>query len=302
MIEDIKELKYVLITDVEKIIEDVCQLNGFDYSFFGDIITKIKAPRNIVKNPDRRKYACDDDFFSRDDEKSFYWAGFWAADGCIFKNRNSKQIILSLSEKDVVHLELFKSQVQFNGITGTSISRHSLTNPKWHDSTKKSLYITSAKLFEDLSRFNVVPAKTHTYTFPEWLLDHELVNHFIRGYFDGDGCITFHKELPPKSSKAEINMRGTLDFLWAVKNLFQDRLTLNSKTTPKLSNGIGILKYSGNRLCTEIRDFLYKDATIYLGRKYDLCQSIMAKRQKYATRKSITEGGLFVKETLIRRV
>ncbi len=28
------------------------------------------------------KYTCDDDFFSRDTEEAFYWAGFIAADGC----------------------------------------------------------------------------------------------------------------------------------------------------------------------------------------------------------------------------
>lgn len=231
----------------------------------------------------KSKYNCDHYFFSREEEKSFYWAGFLAADGCCFQKSNySKQICLSLSNKDRDHLNKFVNDVKFDGKIHSSISRHSKTNPKWHDSTKCGIAISSTQLFDDLKKFNIVPVKTHIFNMTDWLKNHELVNHFIRGYFDGDGCIWYHKE--GKSPKAEITFRGTMELLTQIKDLFQDKIQLNSKVAPYLSNGIGLIKYSGNRICTEIRDYLYKDSTIYMDRKYKLCEEIKCLRVKYSNR------------------
>lgn len=43
--------------------------------------------KNIKTLPHKKhkKYTCDDDFFSRDNPESFYWAGFIAADGFLIE-------------------------------------------------------------------------------------------------------------------------------------------------------------------------------------------------------------------------
>lgn len=48
------------------------------------------------------RYDCDHDFFSRDNEQSFYIAGFVAADGCVKTHScgNSYQVQIGLSKKD----------------------------------------------------------------------------------------------------------------------------------------------------------------------------------------------------------
>ena len=42
--------------------------------------------------------------------------------------------------------------------------------------------------------------------------------HFIRGYVDGDGCLSYYKH--GNSIKTEVNLVGTKDFLESVKQLF----------------------------------------------------------------------------------
>ena len=42
----------------------------------------------------------------------------------------------------------------------------------------------------DIAKAGAMQCKTHLLTFPSTnILPHELISHFIRGYFDGDGCI-----------------------------------------------------------------------------------------------------------------
>ena len=232
------------------------------------------------------KYSCDHHFFSRDDEMSFYWAGFIAADGCLSlrEEYNTKTLGISLAQKDIEHLLMFKNHIQYDGIVGNSTYKHSLDNSKWKDSFKNNVVITSYVIFNDLARFNIVPAKTKIYKMPEWLTIHKYVNHFIRGYFDGDGCIWFHKGLTPK---AGIEFRGTADMLNQIKTVFENEIHLNSKVVPKINNGIHQIKFSGNRICSEIRNFLYCDASIFLKRKYDLVNLIEVKRKKYSNRMDV---------------
>lgn len=40
----------------------------------------------------------------------------------------------------------------------------------------------------DLEKYNIIPNKTTIYE--PVILQHDLMNHFFRGYFDGDGCLT----------------------------------------------------------------------------------------------------------------
>ena len=47
---------------------------------------------------------------------------------------------------------------------------------------------TAKKIFKDLIKLGVTPRKSLTLKFPTFL-NEDLMRHFIRGYFDGDGCI-----------------------------------------------------------------------------------------------------------------
>jgi hypothetical protein len=228
------------------------------------------------------KYSCDHYFFSKDTEQSFYWAGFLASDGCVYKKNNSKKIILSLSDKDLDHLLKFKEHICFDGNVTQSISKHSSTNYKWKDSYKVTLTISSSQWFEDLKRFNIEPNKTKKYTFPSWLTNHSLVSHYMRGYVDGDGSFFYDKS----RDRVCFELRGNSDFLIDFKNILESNLDKQSNANVTTPDSTSKIKYYGKWIVPQIVDFLYKDCSVFLQRKYDIAlksKNIIKHRNRYKT-------------------
>lgn len=233
---------------------------------YNDLLEELSKIKHI--KTETSKYSCDHYFFSKDNERSFYWAGFIAADGCVYKKGNIKRLVLSLAKKDLNHLLQFKNDIEFNGIISTSVSKHSLTNPKWNDSIKETIAISSLQLFEDLKRFNVVPNKTKSYTLPKWLHNHELVHHFMRGYVDGDGSFSYDKV----RNRICFELRGTKEFLLDYQMILENKLAIKSKVNVTTPDSTSKIKYSGKKIVPEIVKILYKDATVFLPRKYDIAK------------------------------
>jgi hypothetical protein len=234
-----------------------------EYEFKKEQNTKNNSPKFRKK-----KYSCDEDFFLKDNELSFYWAGFIAADGCSFKKKFSEHFLLSigLSEKDKNHLLKFKDHIQYTGPLRESTTKHSLTNPNWKDCKKNTISINSNKICNDLKRFNVVQRKTKIYTFPEWLKNHPLVHHYMRGYNDGDGSFFYDK---PRD-RICFELRGTKEFLEVYLEILKNHIKCKATvTTPDSTSKI---KLSGKNMMPSLVDFLYKDASIFLERKYDIAK------------------------------
>lgn len=217
------------------------------------------------------RYFCNDDLFKEETEKSFYWAGFLAADGCVkISKKGHHSLSLGLSLKDKNHVEKFKNDINFDGKIHDFIVKSNKRNKNWNDSFKSELTISSKIIFDDLAKFNIVPRKSLIYTFPEWLVDHPLVNHFMRGYFDGDG--SFYKMLG-KNKKTEqeyFSLRGTSEFLTVFRSILEKYCDIKIREKPiRINSNIGVLEYGGNGILLQIRGFLSKDMTIYLDRKWD---------------------------------
>lgn len=256
------------LIDVEIIENDLLKSISEKYLInYDDLLNElhnIPSFRNVYS-----KYSCDHYFFSRDNEKSFYWAGFLAADGCVYsKSSYSKVLSLSLAQKDLPHLEVFKTNLNYTGTIRSAITRHSLTNPNWNDSIKNNICISSTQIFNDLKRFGIVPAKTKILEFPNWLIEHPLVNHFMRGYNDGDGSF-FHDK---SRDRICFELRGTASFLNTYKQIIESNVNFKNKTNITTPDSTSKLKYYGKKMMPHIVDFLYKNATIFLQRKYDIAK------------------------------
>jgi hypothetical protein len=223
------------------------------------------------------RYNCDHDFFSRDNEKSFYIAGFIAADGCV-KHKKTKyngisyEVYIGLSQTDKDFLFNIKSVLQAENPIHDFLVKNSKRNPKWNDTWKSELRITSSKMVEDLKRFNIVPRKSLIYTFPKWMITHPLKHHFIRGYNDGDGSFYVPRLAEGKITKQiYFSMRGTPEFLADVRYILEQECDLEDRNKDiRISSGHGVLEYGGNGIVGKIVAYLYQDATVYLPRKYDV--------------------------------
>lgn len=175
--------------------------------------------------------------------------------------------------KDKNHIERFRSYIKANHPIRESKQKERRIGRKDCDKAQIALY--SSYLLEDLARFNIVPRKTKIYTFPEWLVQHSLVNHFMRGYFDGDGCWNLSLANSRKTPQLRFIVLGTPKFLETYRSILEKKCDLAQRTEAiDLVPGIGRLAYGGNGIASKIRDFLYKDATVFLQRKFDLADSV----------------------------
>lgn len=233
------------------------------------------------------RYSFDERFFTKDAEEVFYWAGFIAADGCLKKHGNSDALDIALSSKDEYHLELFKRDINSTHPIHKSIIKNSKHNSKWNDSEKVEIRVLSKYLPEDLARFNITQRKTHTYTFPEWLIEHSMVNHFMRGYFDGDGSWFIGSSR--KTPQVFFSLRGTVGFLKTYRSILEKYGLQQRDKDPRINNGIGVLEYGGNGVAVKIRDFLYRDANVYMERKYNIVKDVVLVERLDVTPQKIIE-------------
>ena len=210
------------------------------------------------------KYNVDESFFTRDTAESFYWAGFIAADGCVFYTRPNKTsgfLGIGLSSVDRDMLIKFKECIRFNGqIKDKATTKH---NP---NGTSK-IQISRVSIVKSLERFNIVPNKTKVYTFPNWIKFHSLVNHFMRGYLDGDGSFYITKQ--SNRNHLCFSLCGTKEFLNDYRNILASNCNLKLNKICK-SRGIWDVKYAGNPNTFKIREFLYMNSKylIQMDRKY----------------------------------
>lgn len=208
-----------------------------------------------------------ENFFENDSEDVFYIAGFIAADGSI----NNNYLQITLAEKDKDHLVKIR-----NTMGSEHIISESPTTIKRYNKIYRSnrLSIGSNKMVSDLRRFNIVPNKTKIYTFPEFLINHPFVHHFMRGYCDGDGCWRVYTPNGGHQT-ACCKVRGTLAFLQTYMEILRKNCDIDIfNKHVGFNGGIGSLEFGGNNICKKISDFLYKDATIYLDRKYNIAKRI----------------------------
>lgn len=230
-------------------------------------------------------YTCDHYFFSRDNEETFYVAGFIAADGCVKDRENiggtrRHEMQIGLSRGDKSFLEQFRQIMKAETPIRDFLVKNSKRNPEWNDTWKSEITITSKQMCENLERFNIVPRKSLIYTFPQWLKTHPLKHHFIRGYNDGDGSFYIPKlKDGRRAEQVYFSMRGTPEFLLDARYILEQECDLDVRENPiRISSGHGVLEYGGNGVISKITDFLYQDATIYLPRKRDI--AMMAKQFK----------------------
>ena len=228
------------------------------------------------------RYDCDHEFFSRDNEESFYVAGFIAADGCVKEKKTTSDNIcyltsIALSKEDKDFLIKIRNILESNNPVHDFIVKNSKRNPKWNDCWKSEFTIVSKQMFNDLKRFNIVPRKSLIYTFPEWMKNNPLKHHFIRGYNDGDGSFYIPKlKDGRKSEQIYFSMRGTPAFLKEVRYIFEQECQLEEREKEiRISSGHGCLEYGGNSIVGKISDYLYKDATIYLLRKFEIVKGLI---------------------------
>jgi len=105
------------------------------------------------------------------------------------------------------------------------------------------------------------------------LVPHEFLWHFIRGYFDGDGCITKEGILNFTSNAK--------DFLVELQKFFVQQIAGFQPRKVHKYKGRKCYKLVKGTLCSlPVYEAMYKNATIYLKRKYKIYCRVFNKPAK----------------------
>lgn len=139
-------------------------------------------------------------------EEQAYLLGFIFADGCVNEERHTLSI--NINKQDQYIIDLLKD-ISPEAYTREQKSYKSIATVrgrqvKNHGSIRTN--ISSKILIEDLKKYGVIQNKTYTDMHLPIVSDDILLKHFIRGYFDGDGCFTYSIRKPNPKNR-EINYR-----------------------------------------------------------------------------------------------
>jgi hypothetical protein len=131
-----------------------------------------------------------------------YILGYWFADGNMYRQRSCQSYVVSIGSKDLAHLERIRTYIgvgKLTRITGSDIFK---------------LVICRKQAFDDLLRLGGSERKSLTLQWPA--VPAEYVPHFIRGYIDGDGSLSWHGK--PHTKCPLMSAMGTEHFVNGLAN------------------------------------------------------------------------------------
>ena len=189
------------------------------------------------------------DYFSAiDDEHKAYWYGFLLADGHV----NKTGISITIQHQDVYMLEALKKDIG----SEVPIGKNTLGYPTFSLSCREFAKHLLDKGFNNRKSYCLDINKVSSYV-PE-----HLKHHFVRGMFDGNGCVKYYKydyQTTPFFHLGYTGLKNVCDYIY---NTFK----LSGKYKVE-GNEIFTVTTKNYRKINEINDYLYEDATIYLIRK-----------------------------------
>ena len=233
-----------------------------------EIAAKVKYGKTLIgkmvkdSNLSRNRFECQGKSFNNkyfdtlNREDQAYFLGLIYADGCISKSsKNSWKFGIALKKEDGYLIHLLKKCLK---------SKHKVCLCDNGGYPCCSLTISNKHFGESLINLGVVPRKSLVCDFPD-CIPSNLMNHFIRGYFDGDGCIYFGKKKGKKKIKLfpVVKIVGSKKFIFKLGNLLRSKQMKLSIHKDGVIYGLQ-MSYSN---VEKFMDFIYCYSSIWMKRK-----------------------------------
>ena len=263
-------------------IKEVADVTGRKYKTAESVTRRYRDILGKV-NKFQTNFAVHDYFDNIDTESKAYLLGFFLADGCIAgsKHRSGKfcnRLMINNSIDDLSAIELFHSEIcpnspleNRNTQTG-AIFRKPQVGVRW-----SSEHMT--KTLIDKYNFCRMKAYNQEFSFPFETIPKDLVRHFIRGYFDGDGSVDFAKMITPNGVETTRFQYGFVCNSYPFAKQLSDIICeIHEGVTGTIKECVGKttnwfnLRFDTKRINpVEKRyafyEYFYKDSTIFLTRK-----------------------------------
>lgn len=241
-------------------------LDMFDSINVEGTIHQILERNNISKRSTGSRSAIQNhDYFENiDTELKAYFLGLIMADGCVLDSNKGKTISFGLKLSDRYLIDEFAKEIGFNGKLYVESSDKKSTRSFGSTDGFVSIRFVSDKMFNDLGKYGIVPRKTGK----EYIssnIPKEMLPHFIRGCFDGDGSAFV------SSGYFRISYYGSRQICQDILDIMQ----FNSKIYDKKS--VSFFSIQKKEYVKKFYDYIYKDATVYMHRKRGLFEQFMQK-------------------------
>lgn len=216
-------------------------------------------------------------FFKIWSSQMAYVLGFVFADGAIEDVQNSSRTCyIAIISKDQSILEQIKNVMGSSHKLYKRKSQLELYpgNKSYTSGERFVLRVGSKLMYNDLLKLGVTPRKSLTILFPKIPIN--FLSHFIRGYFDGDGCLHLIKGKYPRL----IFTSGSNKFLEGLAKTLSASLQIpikNAYSQLQKSNNLCYNLQYNTKLSRIILEFMYKglDKTPYLDRKFVIYQKYL---------------------------
>ena len=208
--------------------------------------------KNNIEIKKKAQYTENENFFQNiDSEEKAYYLGFICADGSI--NNKKHKLSITLNTKDINILYKFKSFLNTTAPVSQSIYSDKRNGTIIHGTY---IQIYSKKIFADLNILGVNENKSNKLRLPK--INENLIKHFLRGLFDGDGHISNQCSL--------ISTYECLDDIIIFLKKFNINVNKYRETINKEKNVYKIY-FGKDRI--KLLNLLYNNSNVYLERKYN---------------------------------
>lgn len=227
-----------------------------------NLLRKLDIP---ITNKKIRNYPRDSKYFDKiDTHEKAYWLGMFYADGTVASNSNK----IALSLKDEEHIQKFQKTLGAvnNKIVVVKDNRFS------KECVSYVFSIKDKELHDALISQGCIPNKTYATELHFPNISEEFQYDFIRGYFDGDGCIMFSKN----QNKYKLDWCGNFTFLTELKAILgKEKISLCQNSISKITYS---LRIGGKQDVVKILQNMYKNSTTdtRLTRKYEIVQKALS--------------------------
>lgn len=189
-----------------------------------------------------------------------YFLGFFYADGCNDMKQN--RAVVEVKKDDSYLLEEFSRFFKSD-------------RPLTDNNQKRGDIVFSQRVFtlrgkyicNRLSELGAVPQKTNIL---EWNIENiikpELISHFIRGFFDGDGSVSLiHNKGGTVRALVDF-VGGSFNFMSSLKSFIEKELNINVTMWQRGENKWE-MNFCKKDSVLKFKNYIYKDCSVCLDRK-----------------------------------
>jgi hypothetical protein len=196
-----------------------------------------------------------------DSEWKAYFLGLICADGNISKRKT--QITLQEQDAYILH-ELAKL------LYTDSYHFHTRPAKKPTHQDQISMRIENRKFTDIVKSHDIPERKSLILNFPK-TIPSEMMHHFVRGYFDGDGSISGSSR---RKSEYRSTIIGSVSFITTLSDILTAN-NIHNKIRFLKNKPVIILEIIRKHDLVRFHDFIYKDANLLLKRKYEKFQNMI---------------------------